>query len=238
MYGYIYLTTNLVNGMLYVGKKTGAFNPKYLGSGKLVRRAVAKHGFESFTVQILAEAESKEELNTLEIDFIDKLKCVTDKRYYNLMPGGHGGLVPLDEKGKQKKHDKLSEKRKAFLSSEAGAKFRENHSKTMSGRKHSDEHNKKKGSPGAQNPNYGNKFGWSGANHPQAKPVEILMPDGEQHTFSYREEAMTWMKEDLGLSRGTCCNLFTSGEPYQTTHKSKKHLIGLTVRTITDRYQK
>ena len=33
MYGYIYLTINLINRTVYVGQKKGKFNPKYFGIG-------------------------------------------------------------------------------------------------------------------------------------------------------------------------------------------------------------
>ena len=36
MYGYIYITTNLINGMKYIGKhKASMFDPAYKGSGKV-----------------------------------------------------------------------------------------------------------------------------------------------------------------------------------------------------------
>ena len=33
MYGYIYKTTNLVNGKIYVGQHKGEFTEDYIGSG-------------------------------------------------------------------------------------------------------------------------------------------------------------------------------------------------------------
>lgn len=39
-YGYVYLTTNLVNGRVYVGKRQGEFTSKYLGSGRVLELAI------------------------------------------------------------------------------------------------------------------------------------------------------------------------------------------------------
>jgi len=38
-YGYIYLTVNKINGKKYIGKST-KWTDKYIGSGKLISRAV------------------------------------------------------------------------------------------------------------------------------------------------------------------------------------------------------
>ena len=44
MYGYIYLTTNHINGKKYIGqKKSNVFlGEKYLGSGKILKQALKK----------------------------------------------------------------------------------------------------------------------------------------------------------------------------------------------------
>ena len=55
-YGFIYLTTNKVNGMKYVGQKTydkrGNWKT-YLGSGVYLKRAISKYGKDNFSRQIL-----------------------------------------------------------------------------------------------------------------------------------------------------------------------------------------
>ena len=43
--GYVYKITNLVNGKIYVGLKSGSkFVNSYWGSGSLIRKAIAKYG--------------------------------------------------------------------------------------------------------------------------------------------------------------------------------------------------
>lgn len=44
MYGYIYLTTNLITGSFYVGKhKANKYNPNYYGSGKRIREELNQY---------------------------------------------------------------------------------------------------------------------------------------------------------------------------------------------------
>lgn len=44
---FIYCTTNMVNGKIYVGKhKTTRLNDGYIGSGKLLKHAINKYGRE------------------------------------------------------------------------------------------------------------------------------------------------------------------------------------------------
>lgn len=91
MYGYIYLTTNLINNKKYIGQhKAQAFDESYKGSGKILKQAFNKEGFENFSCQILKWCDSKEELDRYEEYFIDKYDCVNSDEYYNIKPGGLG----------------------------------------------------------------------------------------------------------------------------------------------------
>jgi len=88
-FGYIYLTTNLINNKLYVGRKKGQFTTEYLGSGIYFRAAVKKYGRNNFKVIKLAEAESNDELNKLEIEYIAKYRnLVGNEQMYNISDGG------------------------------------------------------------------------------------------------------------------------------------------------------
>lgn len=67
-YGFIYITTNLIDGKRYIGqKKFDSYWKSYLGSGKHLREAVKKYGKENFSRNIVAIAYSKEELDDAEI---------------------------------------------------------------------------------------------------------------------------------------------------------------------------
>ena len=89
MHYLIYKTTNLINGKFYIGKhQTKDLNDGYLGSGKLIRRAVKKYGLENFHKEILFECNSEVHMNVLE-----KILVVPDPELnYNLCAGGKGGF--------------------------------------------------------------------------------------------------------------------------------------------------
>lgn len=92
MYGYIYLTTNLINGKQYIGKhKSKVFDEEYKGSGVLIHRALNKYGFDNFECHILCECFSDEELNEKEKYYISLFNAVDDENFYNIAPGGQGG---------------------------------------------------------------------------------------------------------------------------------------------------
>ncbi len=51
----VYKTTNLVNSKFYIGvHKTENPEDDYLGSGKLIKRAIEKYGADSFHKEIIA----------------------------------------------------------------------------------------------------------------------------------------------------------------------------------------
>lgn len=93
MFYTIYKTTNLINGKFYIGKhKTKELNDGYLGSGKLLRRAIKKYGIENFHKEILHICKDEEHMNLLE-----KILVVPDKELnYNLCPGGRGGWTYIN----------------------------------------------------------------------------------------------------------------------------------------------
>jgi len=50
MYGYIYKTTNIVNGRQYIGQHMSElFDENYKGSGKALLEAINKYGWDNFT---------------------------------------------------------------------------------------------------------------------------------------------------------------------------------------------
>jgi group I intron endonuclease len=85
---YIYRTTNNINKKVYVGKsEKPVFSTKYLGSGKLLWKAIAKYGKSNFTVELIDTAETIEELNEKEKYWINFYM----ENSYNLAEGGTGG---------------------------------------------------------------------------------------------------------------------------------------------------
>lgn len=86
----IYKTTNLVNGKFYVGKDSKN-DPNYLGSGRILKRSIKKHGKENFKKEVLEVCVSEEHLNERERFWITELKCRERADCYNIGEGGIGG---------------------------------------------------------------------------------------------------------------------------------------------------
>jgi len=86
---YIYITTNTINNKVYIGKSQKDFNKSYLGSGKLLKKAIAKYGIESFRVDLIEECLTDYELNERERYWISKYRETHD--VYNIAEGGTGG---------------------------------------------------------------------------------------------------------------------------------------------------
>ncbi|HRW22136.1 MAG TPA: GIY-YIG nuclease family protein [Bacteroidales bacterium] len=85
----IYKTTNLVNGKIYIGKSTKN-DPNYLGSGRILLKAIAKYGKEKFTKEIIDTAKTFEELNEKEKFWIKKMNSQNHTIGYNILSGGEG----------------------------------------------------------------------------------------------------------------------------------------------------
>jgi group I intron endonuclease len=92
MFGFIYETTNTLNGKRYIGLCTHE-NPiktegkLYLGSGTIIKNAVKRYGRSCFTRRILEVCNSQQELLQAEIDWIAKLNPE-----YNIEGGGYAGI--------------------------------------------------------------------------------------------------------------------------------------------------
>lgn len=110
MYGYIYITENLVNHKKYIGQKKSEkfLHNKYLGSGSILRKAIEKYGTENFEVTMICECYSKEELDEKEQYYISFYNAVKDDNFYNLTKGGESGLGGPKFKGH--KHTEATKK--------------------------------------------------------------------------------------------------------------------------------
>ena len=53
-YKFLYITTHIESGKYYIGKhETNKLNDGYLGSGKLLKRAIKKYGKDAFKQEII-----------------------------------------------------------------------------------------------------------------------------------------------------------------------------------------
>ena len=94
IFGIIYITVNKVNGKKYIGQhKCSDENDSYLGSGKILKEAIEKYGRENFQRYTLYVAESEEELDKKEIEFINTLNAAHRPDYYNINEGGNANRM-------------------------------------------------------------------------------------------------------------------------------------------------
>lgn len=92
MYYTIYKTTNQLNGKTYIGyHSTKDLNDSYLGSGKILKQAIEKHGIDNFTKEILYIFPTREEALQKESEIVDEA-FVMDSNTYNMKLGGEGGF--------------------------------------------------------------------------------------------------------------------------------------------------
>lgn len=94
MFGYIYITTNLINGKKYIGKRSKPeFDKNYIGSGKLLKRAIKKYGKENFRCEIIKWCNTENELNLSEKYYIQKYDAQRNSMFYNISSGGDWGDI-------------------------------------------------------------------------------------------------------------------------------------------------
>ena len=95
MYGYIYMTTNLINNKKYIGKhKSNKFDENYKGSGVALWRAIKKYGPDNFHTEIVDRCYSEEDINNKEKYWINKFNAIESREFYNMKDGGKGGFPP------------------------------------------------------------------------------------------------------------------------------------------------
>lgn len=95
----LYEIRNNINGKIYVGvHKTVNIDDGYMGSGKVIIRAIEKHGLENFTKTILEKFETQEEMFARETEVVDD-DFLAREDTYNLRRGGMGGWDYLNKTG-------------------------------------------------------------------------------------------------------------------------------------------
>lgn len=179
-YGYIYITTNLINYKKYIGKHAKSeFDKSYLGSGRELKLAIQKYGRENFICEPIEWVKSAKALDEREYWWTQYLEVVKDVNYYNEIEGGtgyHGGKLHPFYGGENHpmkcKHHSEETKRKMSISklgkhiseeTKQKIKFSANTNPNygMRNKHHTKESRQKMRGPrksvkGVNNPNYGN----------------------------------------------------------------------------------
>ena len=90
MLHYTYRIDNLINGKYYIGKHSSeSLDDGYMGSGTLIKAAIAKYGIENFKKTILEIFSTSEEAFEHEAQIVTMAE-VNDPMCYNIQPGGEG----------------------------------------------------------------------------------------------------------------------------------------------------
>lgn len=203
MFYTIYKTTNIINGKFYIGKhQTNDLNDGYLGSGKLLKRAIAKYGIENFHKEILHICKDEKHMNLLE-----SILVVPDPEVnYNLCEGGKGGWGYINQELSDYMRPKRIENLKKAYTIEAIAKGHKSRSETMSqnhrlgkirydtftGKSHTDEWKQKQSvimrekQSGSKNSQYGTCW----------------ITNGQENKKVKREDATSWFAK--GYRQGRC----------------------------------
>lgn len=122
MYGYVYLTENLIDGRCYIGQhkphKKDHLDLWYKGSGKIIGQAIEKYGKENFITTIIEWCRTKEELIEREEYWIRKCNAIESPLFYNISPKGSGGAVAIGWKQSDYQKQRASEANKGIPKSD------------------------------------------------------------------------------------------------------------------------
>lgn len=104
----VYKTINRVNGDFYIGQHaTNDPYDSYLGSGKILKRAIKKYGVENFYKEILYIFDNKKDMNDMEQKLITE-ELISANYCYNICKGGEGGALRKNFNHSQETKDKIS----------------------------------------------------------------------------------------------------------------------------------
>lgn len=114
MHYYLYEIKNLLNDKIYVGvHQTDNLEDGYMGSGKLLKKAIEKYGLNNFKKTVLETFSSQEEMLKREREVVDE-KFLLREDVYNLKLGGEGGFDWINSsdipKMRGKKHSEETKK--------------------------------------------------------------------------------------------------------------------------------
>lgn len=223
--GYVYLTTNLVNGKQYVGQHLhDDFDVKYKGSGHYIKKAFDKYGWDNFDCKVICWCATQTQLNEAEDNYIKLLDTMVPNGY-NLKGGGANGRFSdearknCSEAHKGFKHteesrQKMSEVQKGHITS---TETREKIASTLKGKEFTNERKKKISvSLLGNTPWNKGKIGiYTEESLQKMSKAKINNPDISKKVYQYRKDG-TFVREYLSASEAMritdighiieCCN--------------------------------
>ena len=145
----IYKYVNSVNGKVYIGQTSKTLEERAQQNGrnyiesKRFYGAIKKYGWDSFIPSIIDYAETIEEANAKEIQYISLYKSTDPEFGYNISLGGDCKI--------------MSDETKQVISDKAKARYKDPTKNPMYGRKHSNEAKRKQSEckVGQNNPMFG-----------------------------------------------------------------------------------
>ena len=206
--GYVYLTTNLVNGKKYVGQHLhDGFDKYYKGSGTYIKRALDKYGWDNFDCKVICWCSTQTQLNEAEDNYIKLLNTMVPKGY-NLKGGGANGRYSEEaRKNCSKAHKGIKHT----------AKTREKIANTLKGKEFTNERKKKiSASLLGNTPWNKGKIGiYTEESLQKMSKAKINHPDISKKVYQYRKDG-TFVKEYPSASEAMritnvghiieCCN--------------------------------
>ena len=130
MYGVIYMIVNLLNGMRYVGQTRQPLKKRMYQHAKAnsyIGNAIRHYGWKNFTVEVIEECETLEQLNEREKFWIAYFNC-KHPNGYNLTDGGDGiascTQETRDKISAAKTGKKLSDETRANMSAERAERYK------------------------------------------------------------------------------------------------------------------
>lgn len=119
-FGYIYVTINNINNKKYIGLSYANKNDsKYLGSGHYLKNAIKHYGINNFSKYVIDYADSLEELENLEVEYITKMfgtNVTIADDWYNINDGKQRGgdtWAGMSDEDRAKRIEKFRNTKKA-----------------------------------------------------------------------------------------------------------------------------
>jgi len=236
----IYKTTNLINGKFYIGKDKHN-DPKYLGSGKILKQAIKKYGIDNFVKETIEECYDEQQWLEREMYWIGFYNSINEG--YNIALGGNGGDTISNNPNKELIGKRHSEKMKDPLVNKNKAKGR-----IIKSKKRDDPNwinpQKGKSSPlrgrpsnkkGIKNLNHSewmkNNNPFKGKTHSEEHKLKLKIVNSQPKTEEHKRKISETLK---GNKPGNMRQIMIDGVSYESLSEAARQL-NLPLSTIKNR---